>query len=95
MLGQFGLARCPGSTIRASLYSLIVADVWQWTPFMFSIMLAGMMALPIEVVEAASIDGASPAQTLWHVELPMLRPVLLVAILLRLINSISISTWSW
>lgn len=89
LLGQLGLGPIPWvNDPHLALLALIVADAWQWTPFMFAVILAGMMALPGEVAEAARIDGAGPAQILWHVELPLLRPVLLVALLLRLIDSI-------
>ena len=55
---------------------------------MFAIILAGMLALPGEVIEAAKVDGADRLRLLWWIEIPLLKPVLLVAILLRLINSI-------
>jgi len=71
-----------------ALYSLIVADVWQWTPFMFSILLAGLLSLPHDVVEAARVDGASNFNIIRLVELPMLAPVLLVALIMRLIDSL-------
>ena len=69
-----------------ALYSLVLADVWQWTPFMFSILLAGLLALPGDVVEAARVDGANRWQILVYVELPLLAPVMLVAIVMRVID---------
>lgn len=71
-----------------AIYSLVAADVWQWTPFMFSILLAGLLSLPNDVVEAAKVDGASNWQIIRLIELPMLRPVLLVAVIMRLIDSL-------
>ena len=71
-----------------AIYSLVLADVWQWTPFMFSILLAGLLALPLDVVEAARVDGANGWRILFSIELPMLRPVLLVTILIRTIDSL-------
>ena len=73
---------------RIALLSLVIADVWQWTPFMFSILLAGLLALPVDVVEAARVDGAGNWRILTAIELPMLRPVLLVSILIRTIDSL-------
>jgi len=73
---------------KLAIYSLVLADVWQWTPFMFSILLAGLLALPSDVVEAARVDGVPGWRILWSIELPMLRPVLLVAILIRTIDSL-------
>jgi multiple sugar transport system permease protein len=68
---------------RLAMASVIVADVWQWTPFMFLILLAGLQAIPQEPYEAALIDGASGWQTFRHVTLPLLKPAILIALLLR------------
>src|SRR3984885_56880 len=62
-----------------------VVGVWQNTPYVAIILLAGLRALPSEPQEAAAIDGASWRQSFWHVTLPLLRPYLLVALLLRII----------
>lgn len=66
-----------------AMFSVIAVDVWQWTPFMFLILLAGLQAIPQEPYEAALIDGSSTWQTFRHVTLPLLRPAILVALLLR------------
>ena len=66
-----------------ALASVIAVDIWQWTPFMFLVLLAGLQAIPQEPYEAAMIDGAGPFQTFRHVTLPLLRPAILVALLLR------------
>ena len=66
-----------------ALMSVIAVDIWQWTPFMFLVLLAGLQAIPQEPYEAAMIDGASAWQTFLHVTLPMLRPAMLIALLLR------------
>ena len=55
--------------------SVILVDVWQWTPFMFLVILAGLNSLPQEVLEAGDVDGASGKQRLWYITLPLLRPV--------------------
>lgn len=62
---------------------VVVADVWQWTPFVFLILLSGLASLPQEPYEAAQVDGASSWQTFWHVTLPQMRYILLVALLIR------------
>lgn len=89
VLGALGL---PGvlwvNDPNLALYSLVLADVWQWTPFMFSILLSGLLSLPNDVVEAARVDGATGPQIIRFIELPMLGPVLLVAIIMRLIDSL-------
>ncbi len=71
-----------------ALASLVVVDVWQWTPFMFTIILGGLLSLPDSVREAAMLDGASWVRRLVYVELPLLRPVILVALLIRVIDSL-------
>lgn len=63
--------------------SVIMVDIWQWTPFMFLILLAGLQAIPEEPYEAALIDGSSSWQTFRHVTLPLLKPAILIALLLR------------
>jgi multiple sugar transport system permease protein len=63
--------------------SVIIADVWQWTPFMFLILLAGLQAIPQEPYEAALVDGSTTWQTFRYVTLPLLRPAILIALLLR------------
>lgn len=69
-----------GST---ALWGVIVADTWQWTPFMVLIMLAGLRALPREPFEAASIDGASAIQAFFHLTLPMMSKIIALAVLIR------------
>jgi len=76
-----------GST---ALPALIFIDVWEWTPFMFLILLAGLQSLPMEPYEAARVDGASRVRTFLTITLPMLRPVLLVALLLRTIDAFAV-----
>ena len=66
-----------------ALASVIAVDIWQWTPFMFLVLLAGLQAIPQEPYEAAMIDGASAWQTFRHVTLPLVRPAILIALLLR------------
>jgi multiple sugar transport system permease protein len=62
---------------------LLVAEVWQWTPFMVLIMLAGLRALPKEPFEAAAIDGATPIQAFFKLTLPMMSKVIAIAVLIR------------
>ncbi|HWQ24274.1 MAG TPA: sugar ABC transporter permease [Gaiellaceae bacterium] len=66
---------------------LVALDVWEWTPLMFLILLAGIQSLPVEPFEAARVDGAGPWRTLVDHTLPMLKPVLAVAIVLRTIDA--------
>jgi multiple sugar transport system permease protein len=68
---------------RLAFASVIMVDIWQWTPFIFLILLAGLQAIPEEPYEAALIDGSSAWQTFRHVTLPLLKPAILIALLLR------------
>lgn len=73
---------------RTVLYALAAVDVWEWTPLVMLIALAGLAALPKEPYESALLDGASGVRILWHITLPLLRPVIVVAILFRAIDAI-------
>jgi multiple sugar transport system permease protein len=68
--------------------SIIVVEVWNWTPFVFILMLAGLSSLPRESVEAAKVLGASPRQIFLQVELPLLRPVIVLAVVLRFLEAL-------
>ncbi len=68
---------------KTALWGVIVADVWQWTPFMVLIMLAGLRALPKDPFEAAAIDGASDIQAFFRLTLPMLSKIIALAVLIR------------
>jgi len=66
---------------------LVALDVWEWTPLMFLIILAGLQSLPVEPFEAAKVDGAGAWRTFWDHTLPMLKPVVAIAIVLRTIDA--------
>jgi multiple sugar transport system permease protein len=68
---------------RTALASVILVDVWEWTPFLFLLLSAGLQALPQEPLEAARMDGASAWQIFRDIMLPLLKPVILLALLLR------------
>jgi len=68
-------------------FTLIVADAWQWTPFMFVILLAGLSSIPDELYEAADMDGAKPRQSFFFVTVPLLLPIILIAVTFRFIDA--------
>ena len=76
------------SSENTVIASLVLVDVWQWTPMITLIVLAGLAGLSEEPVEAARVDGASDWQTLRYVTLPMVMPVILTAMILRLIDAL-------
>lgn len=67
--------------------AVIVADVWQWTPFFTLILLGGLLSLPAAVIESAKVDGASGFQLLRYIKVPMMKSLILVVLLIRLIDS--------
>jgi multiple sugar transport system permease protein len=67
---------------------IIAADVWEWTPFIFLLMLAGLSSLPDEPYEAAQVDGASSWRQFWDLTLPFLKPVISIALLLRIMDAL-------
>jgi multiple sugar transport system permease protein len=73
---------------KTVLASLVLVDVWQWTPMITLIVLAGLAGLSDEPVEAARIDGASEWQIIRWVTIPMVMPVILTALILRLIDAL-------
>jgi multiple sugar transport system permease protein len=71
-------------------FSLIIADVWQWTPFMFVILLAGLTAIPTNLYEAAELDGVNDWQAFWSITLPHLGPMIMLAITFRLLDAVKL-----
>jgi multiple sugar transport system permease protein len=68
-------------------FAVIISDVWQWTPLFMMVLLAGLLNLPEEVLEAAKVDGASNWQSFWHITIPIMEPLILVIVLIRFIDS--------
>ncbi|RWM20241.1 sugar ABC transporter permease [Mesorhizobium sp.] len=81
-----GEAQILGNPLNAFI-GLVVLDVWEWTPLMFLILLAGLQSLPHEPFEAARVDGAGAWRVFADLTFPMMRPVLAVAIVLRTIDA--------
>ena len=67
--------------------TVIISDMWTGVPFMAVLLLAGLLGVPRELKEAAEADGAGPVRTFWHITLPWIRPVLFIAVLLKLIDA--------
>lgn len=75
---------------KTAFYAILITEVWQWTPFMFLVMLAGLTSINPELQEAASIDGATNWKIFWRILIPVIRPVILVAVLFRTIDVIKL-----
>jgi multiple sugar transport system permease protein len=70
--------------------TLILVDIWHWTPFMMLVLLAGLKNLPKDPYEAAVIDGASRSQVFFKITLPLMQPYIILVVILRLIHSLKV-----
>ena len=69
-----------------SIVAVVLVEVWQNTPFMMLVLLAGLQSIPQELYESARVDGASPWQSFWHVTLPLLKFTMVVGVMIRMID---------
>ncbi len=70
--------------------SIVIVDVWHWTPFVFLLLLAGLESIPEDVYEAGRVDGVSALQELWYITLPLMIPTLLVTMIFRMITAFKV-----
>jgi carbohydrate ABC transporter membrane protein 1, CUT1 family (TC 3.A.1.1.-) len=90
-LKSWGLESIPWlSDSSWAFVSVVIADIWQWTPFIFILALAALQSLPRSALEAARVDGATPWQQILYIKLPLMMPVLIVTALLRLIDAFKV-----
>ena len=78
-----------------ALTTVMLLEIWNWTPFSFIIMLAGFASLPKEPLEAARILGANSWRVFWEVQLPLLRPVIFLALILRFLEAMAEFPKTW
>lgn len=78
------------SSTSTAPYSIVLMDVWQWTPLMFLLLLAGLQSISADAIEAARIDGASGLRVVWDIILPLLAPISVMAVFLRMILAFTI-----
>ncbi len=76
------------SSPKTVIPALVMVDVWKWTPMITLIVLAGLKSLPHNPYEAARVDGASALQIFWYITLPLIRPVLIAALMLRSLDNL-------
>lgn len=86
----FNLGSGPLNEAGMVMPAVIIVDIWQWSPLLMFIFLAGMKSLPIEPYEAAHVDGASRWQRFTYITLPLLKPTFLIALLLRTMQSFKV-----
>jgi len=96
-LRSLGLPIGRGLTVERStaLLSVVLVDVWEWTPLVLIIILAGLKNLPKEPYEAGLIDGASSWQLFRYISLPLLRPAIIVALLVRSLDALKVFDIIW
>jgi multiple sugar transport system permease protein len=88
MLQKVGLLRVPVAWLsdpRLTMSAVVFANIWRGIPFFTIMILAGLQAIPDDIYEAATVDGASISQRFWHVTVPMLRPIIVVSTATRII----------
>ena len=78
-----------------ALPTVMLLEIWNWTPFSFIIMLAGLSSIPKEPIEAAEILGASKWRLFWEVQVPLLRPVIFLALVLRFLEAMAEFPKTW
>ena len=85
---QFGSERLPFLTDKTlAMFSIVLADVWQWTPFVTLVIFAALQSLPEYVFEAGRMDGLTEREIFWRITLPLLRPAILVVLIIRAIDA--------
>jgi multiple sugar transport system permease protein len=78
------------SDYRAAQIAVILADVWQWTPLTFLIFVSGLVALPPDPIRAAQVMGATRWQVFRYVQMPLLKPVIVIAVVIRTMEAFKI-----
>ncbi len=78
-----------------ALATVMLLEIWNWVPFSFIILLAGLSAIPKEPIEAAEILGASKWRVFWEVQLPLLRPIIFLALVLRFLEAMAEFPKTW
>jgi multiple sugar transport system permease protein len=84
------VGRGPLGEISTAMPAIILVDMWQWSPLLMIIFLAGLKSLPRDPYEAGLVDGTSRWQSFWYITLPMLKPTLLIGLLLRTTQSFKV-----
>jgi multiple sugar transport system permease protein len=74
----------------AAQLAIILADIWQWTSLTFLIFLSGFSAIPQQLINAARVMGATPWQILWRVQVPLLKPAIIIAVIIRLMEALKL-----
>jgi len=90
LLNLIGIGNVNWLGVSTALLSVIVVDIWQWTPFLSLILYAGLQALPSDPFESAVIDGANSFQVFQFITIPLMKPMISIALFLRIIDALKI-----
>lgn len=92
---KLGITYNIGQDANQAFWTVVIMDIWHWTPFVTLAFLAGLTSLPRSPFEQAQIDGANKWQIFWHITLPLLKPVTLTVIFIRLMDALRIVDEVW
>lgn len=95
ILVLIGVKPFPWLVSQGAFYLVMLTDIWGWTPFLYLILLSAMQSLPEEPLEAARIDGANSWQVFWYVTLPMMKPVIAVAVTIKALDTYRAFDYLW
>ena len=84
----FGITMNIGTSAPAAFLTIVIMDIWHWTPLVTLTLIAALVSLPRDPFEQAQIDGANKAQTFWHITLPMITPALVATVFIRLMDAL-------
>ena len=95
ILHKFGIDYNIGVNAKQAFFTVVFMDIWHWTPFVTLTLLAGLTSFPKEPFEAAKVDGANKWQTLRYITLPLLTPVILTMLFIRVMDTFRIFDEVW
>lgn len=95
ILMAVGLQPYPWLVSDAGFFLVMVTDIWGWTPFIYLILLAALQSLPQEPIEAARVDGANAWQVFRHVTFPLLKPVIVIALTIKTLDTYRAFDYLW
>ena len=91
LLSLFGIDYVPWfDSGNMAIIALLMTDIWEWTPFITLILLSGLQSVPSDIYEAADLESATPWRKFWDITLPLLRPIMGLAVVLRAVDAFKI-----
>nr|WP_280520700.1 sugar ABC transporter permease [Phaeobacter sp. J2-8] len=84
----FGITMNIGTSAPAAFATIVIMDIWHWTPLVTLTLIAALVSLPPDPFEQAQIDGANKRQIFWHITLPMIAPAVVATVFIRLMDAL-------